>query len=448
MKIVVTGSLGNISKPLTKILTAKNKKVVVISSSSERIKDIENIGATAAIGTIEDVQFLSETFGGADAVYLMIPPNFKEFNSLTYYKRIAKNYREAIQNSNVQHIVFLSSWGAHLDQGTGTILGSHHAEKILDKLEAVHKTYIRPVSIYYNLLNYIEMIRSAGIIGSNFKSEDKIAWVHPQDIAQAVSEELIVKADEILKIRYVASVEKTAAETVKILGKAINRPNLQWISFSDAEVEKSLKERGLPKQFAQDLVAINASISSGRMGEDYEKNKPKFGNLKMEHYAIEFAKAYQKQLKTIMENSISPLSYSKKNEDSVFTDIKGWHIAIRTTAYKEFIAWYEKNLDFRLVKEFSAGEMQLALIAPPGDNNFILEVLGVKNNEDSYSSELKSGYDHLCFNVADLDATMEALKHRDIEIVRTFEVPVIGKRVAFINDPFGNKIEFAEALKP
>ena len=80
-------------------------------------------------------------------------------------------------------------------------MGSHHAELILNQLEAVHKTYIRPVSIYYNLLNYMEMIKNTGIIGSNFKPEDKIAWVHPEDIAQTVSEELMLEADEIIKIR-------------------------------------------------------------------------------------------------------------------------------------------------------------------------------------------------------------------------------------------------------
>ncbi|MDR6301902.1 NmrA family NAD(P)-binding protein [Mesonia maritima] len=295
MKIIVTGSLGHISKPLTKILTANSHQVVVISSNPERIEAIEEIGATAAIGSLDDVAFLSATFNGADAVYLMIPPNFKEFNSLEYYKRIAENYRKAIQTSGVEQIVFLSSWGAHLDKGTGTILGSHHAELILNQLEAVHKTYIRPVSFYYNLLNYIEMIKNAGIIGSNFKSEDKVAWVHPKDIAQAVSEEILVKPDEIIKIRYVASDEKTATETAHILGKAIDKPNLEWIPFSDAEVKKSLIERGLPEKFAQDLVAINASISSGKMGEEYEKNKPEFGNIKLEDYAAEFAKAYHQQ---------------------------------------------------------------------------------------------------------------------------------------------------------
>ena len=106
MKIIVTGSLGNISKPLTSILTANSHQVVVISSNPKRIEAIEKIGATAAIGSIDNVPFLSATFQGADAVYLMIPPNFKEFNSLAYYKRIAENYRKAIQNSGVEQSVF------------------------------------------------------------------------------------------------------------------------------------------------------------------------------------------------------------------------------------------------------------------------------------------------------------------------------------------------------
>ncbi len=43
MKIVVTGSLGNISKPLTQELIQKGHTVTVISSKAERQKDIEAI---------------------------------------------------------------------------------------------------------------------------------------------------------------------------------------------------------------------------------------------------------------------------------------------------------------------------------------------------------------------------------------------------------------------
>ena len=44
MKIILTGSLGNISKPLTKELVQKGHQVTVISSEPERQKDIVSFG--------------------------------------------------------------------------------------------------------------------------------------------------------------------------------------------------------------------------------------------------------------------------------------------------------------------------------------------------------------------------------------------------------------------
>ncbi len=71
MKITITGSLGNISKPMTKALVQKGHSVTVISRKAERQKDIEAIGAKAAIGTMEDAEFLASTFKGEDVVYVM-----------------------------------------------------------------------------------------------------------------------------------------------------------------------------------------------------------------------------------------------------------------------------------------------------------------------------------------------------------------------------------------
>lgn len=53
MKIIVTGSLGNISKPLTENLVQKGHQVTVISSNADKQKEIEVLGAAAAIGKIE-----------------------------------------------------------------------------------------------------------------------------------------------------------------------------------------------------------------------------------------------------------------------------------------------------------------------------------------------------------------------------------------------------------
>ena len=72
MKIVVTGSLGHISKPLTEELIKKGHSVTIVSHNPEKQKDIEELGASTAIGKIEDVNFLTKTFKDTDAVYCMV----------------------------------------------------------------------------------------------------------------------------------------------------------------------------------------------------------------------------------------------------------------------------------------------------------------------------------------------------------------------------------------
>ena len=130
MKIIITGSLGHISKPLATQLVQQGHAVTVISSNPEKRKDIEALGTTAAIGSLEEVDFLTATFTGADAVYCMVPPgNYFDpnFDLWAYYKKLGNNYAQAIQQSGVKHVVNLSSIGAHLSEGNGILQGANNA---------------------------------------------------------------------------------------------------------------------------------------------------------------------------------------------------------------------------------------------------------------------------------------------------------------------------------
>lgn len=112
MKIIVTGSLGNISRPLTERLIAQGHQVTVISSDPTKFQAIETLGALPAIGSIYDLSFLAETFKGADAVYAMIPLSFTEPDLGQYLHRIAQNYATALTQTGVKRIVLLSGWAA------------------------------------------------------------------------------------------------------------------------------------------------------------------------------------------------------------------------------------------------------------------------------------------------------------------------------------------------
>ena len=59
MKYVITGGAGHISKPLTEKLLAAGHAVTVIGRNAENLKELVAKGAKAAIGSVEDVQFLT-----------------------------------------------------------------------------------------------------------------------------------------------------------------------------------------------------------------------------------------------------------------------------------------------------------------------------------------------------------------------------------------------------
>ncbi|GET25610.1 NAD(P)H-binding protein [Prolixibacter sp. NT017] len=295
MNIVVTGSLGHISKPLTRELVEKGHSVTVVSSNPERQKVIGEIGASAAIGSLEDINFLVNTFTGADSVYTMVPPNNyfdHNLDLLAYYRRLGHNYAQSIEQAGVKRVVNLSSIGAHTEKGNGILRNAHDVEGILNKLPLTTTiTHIRPTSFYYNLYAYADMIKNLDYIAANYGDDDIVPWVSPGDIASAVVEELLA-LPSARSVRYVCSEELTCNQTAQVLGEAIGKPGLKWMTITDEQMENELVAAGMNPTIAAGLVEMYAGLHSGLLAEDYYRNRPRLGKVKLTDFAKEFSKAY------------------------------------------------------------------------------------------------------------------------------------------------------------
>ncbi|MCX2481551.1 NmrA family NAD(P)-binding protein [Pedobacter sp. MC2016-15] len=298
MKIVVTGSLGHISKPLVQELLKKGHHVIIISSDINKRKTIQDMGAVAAIGSVEDAIFLAETFKGADAVYTMVPPvNYmqQDLDPVQHFSRIGNNYAQAIRKAGIKRVVNLSSWGAHRDNGTGGIVGTYYLEKIINELPAVvNSTHIRPASFYYNLYGFIPAIKKTGKIAANYGAEDHTVLVAPEDIAAVVAEEL--ENNTPRSFRYVSSEELSCNEVARILGEAIGKPDLRWELITKEQAQQNLEAAGLPSSSAELLVELQEGHHKGLIAEDYYQHKPELGRVKLKDFAKGFALAYQKQV--------------------------------------------------------------------------------------------------------------------------------------------------------
>lgn len=296
-KIIITGSLGNIGKPLTTLLAQNGHQVTVISRNTDRQNEIESLGASAAIGSIDDIPFLIETFKGADVVFLMeamdrelmFDPNF---DIIEAYSKIADNYKQAIEQSGVKKAIHLSSIGAHTTEGNGVLSMHYHAEQILNELpDDVVVKFMRPVGFFSNLYRNIQSIKD-GVIISNYSGDAVQPWVSPSDIAFAIAKEIESPFINRTK-RYIASEEISGNEIAKILGEAIGNPELKWMEISDEQLLNGMLSAGMNEQIARGFIEMQAAQGNGTLYQDYYENEPALSQTKFIDFAKEFAKAYK-----------------------------------------------------------------------------------------------------------------------------------------------------------
>jgi uncharacterized protein YbjT (DUF2867 family) len=294
MKYTITGASGNISKPLALQLLKAGHTVTVISRNESNVKELIDAGATAAIGSVEDLSFLTGVFTGADAVYTMVPPNHNPDNWKDYIGGIGELYAEAISASNIKYVVNLSSIGAHLPDGVGPVSGLYRVEQALNALQDVNVKHLRPAYFYQNLLANVGLIKGMGIMGSNFSVEEgKFVIVDPTDIAEVAAEELLNLSFTGKSARYIASDEVSTAQIASVIGTAIGNPALPWVAFTDEQALGGMLQAGLPAEVANNYVEMGGAIRNGSMTEDYWKHRPSsLGKIKLGDFAKQFARIF------------------------------------------------------------------------------------------------------------------------------------------------------------
>ncbi|HRB72164.1 MAG TPA: NAD(P)H-binding protein [Flavobacterium sp.] len=292
MKITISGSLGNIGKPLTTKLVAAGHHVTVISSTADRQQAIADLGAVAAIGSVSDANFLKKVFTGADAVFVMTPPNMGGANIIANTTEAGKAFAAAITASGVKRVVMLSSIGGDLPTGNGPIAGLHNIEKIYNELESVSVTILRAGLFFTNFYNDVLLIKGMGIMGANYPGAIRVPFVYPGDIATAAAEEL-QKNSTGKNVRYIVSDVRSPNEAAQVLGTAIGNPELPWVEFTDEQALQGMQQAGLPEEVAQLYAEMGSGFRNGTIPADFEHNgSPVDGQTKLEDFAKIFAAGF------------------------------------------------------------------------------------------------------------------------------------------------------------
>ncbi len=270
---VITGATGNTGSEVVERLLAAGKKVKAISRSAGHLQKFVDKGAIAAIGELEDTDFLTKAFEGATAIYAVIPPKWDlQEDWRSFQRKIGNSIAEAIEKSGVKNVVVLSSNGAQLPEGAGPVTGLYEFEQRLKKIDGLNIMALRAGYFMQNFYGLVPMIENMGIFGYSLKGDIKTPIVHARDIGEVAAKQLLNLGFEGFNHVFISGAEDlTMNEVAEILGNGIGKPNLKYMQFSIEDAKNGMVQNGIPETIADGYNELFNSLNEGNYLNDYKR---------------------------------------------------------------------------------------------------------------------------------------------------------------------------------
>lgn len=292
---VVLGATGHTGSIIANFLLAKGEKVRVVGREASRLERLVRKGAEAFQANVSDAAALTTAFSGARAAYLLLPPSMTSTDYRVDQERESDAVTKAVKDSGLHYAVQLSSYGAHVPEGTGPIAGLHTFEQKLDTINGLNVLHLRAGYFMENNLMAVGMIRDMGMFGHALLPDLKLPMIATRDIGDYAAQRLLhldfsgKQIRELLGQRDLSITEATA-----IIARGIGKPDLRYVQFPYEQVQQVLMQMGIPvktaSQFIEMYQAINAGIVAAQEPRSPENTTP----TSFEKFVSDvFAPAYQ-----------------------------------------------------------------------------------------------------------------------------------------------------------
>jgi uncharacterized protein YbjT (DUF2867 family) len=262
--ITVLGATGKVGHVLVERLLAGGAAVRAIGRSADRLAPLAARGAEPHVGLAEDPRFLAEAFRRADAAFVLLPPDIGHPDPAARARALADAASAALQVARVPRAVTLSSIGADHSEGNGPIAGLHYLERRVNAIPGIHTLHLRAGYFYENLLAGIGLIRSAGINGGGLAPDVPVVMIASRDIGEVAASLLTNPTFTGQRSRELRGPRSyTSREATAILGAAIQRPDLAYVQFPEADVRAALLSAGFSPALADQYLEMIRGLNSG-----------------------------------------------------------------------------------------------------------------------------------------------------------------------------------------
>jgi uncharacterized protein YbjT (DUF2867 family) len=255
MRIVIGAAAGNVGHRVAEHVVQAGAEAVLLVRNPAGLSP--QLAAKAQVATVDltDAAAVSAACQGADALFWLVPPNAGAPSWEQWYHAVGAAGAAALRENNIPRAVLVSSLGAGMAPGLGTVSYIGDTERRFNETGA-SVVHLRPGYFMQNFLLQAERIRTEGVVSFPYADDHDIPFVSATDIA-AVAARYLLRPDWAGQWPHnlMGPANLTLPECAALISEAWGHP-VAYRRQSYAELRQELEQFGMPPQGQQELAML------------------------------------------------------------------------------------------------------------------------------------------------------------------------------------------------
>jgi uncharacterized protein YbjT (DUF2867 family) len=258
--IVVTTPTGHIGSRLAQILAEREEPLRVIARDPSRLAPLVQERAEVFAGSHADPAVLDAALAGADAYFLIVPPDSQADSVMDHYVEYGQQARAAVERNRVGHVVLISTMGDG-DESAGHLSAAQATESVVAGSGAAVRA-IAPPFFLENLLGQAEALRG-GVLALPGEPDRVLPVVATDDLAARAADLLTDRSWSGVELVPISSSDAlTPVGIAETIAKALGR-EVAFKQITSQEYGEMLRGFGLSGAWADGLVEMAVAQNAG-----------------------------------------------------------------------------------------------------------------------------------------------------------------------------------------
>ncbi len=282
--ITIIGASGQIGSKVARELLDTGVRVRALGRNHGLLAPLTEAGADVRVGDIEDTEWLTDSLGGSDAVFALVPSNPFSQDYTHRQEQLGESICAAMEASGISTVVAMSSLGADKPDAPGVIGALHRQERRLATLSA-RVTVLRPVSFFENLMPAVDQLIESGSHVDSVQADLPIPMIGTVDVARAACAALTDSAWSGHVVRdLLGERDLSYNEATAILGRHLAIGDAEYVQLQYEDMIGVLTGIGFSREYARQYIDMTRAFNSRELTDPVPRTAANTTPTSFEHF--------------------------------------------------------------------------------------------------------------------------------------------------------------------